>query len=212
MSVALRTLRQIGPTLIVAAAASIIAFVWYGAYSAVVAHRAASLERIETSVQSKADLLAEELHRDLLVTDQSLHILEVAWQRDPSGFDFDAWRQQVLALTGLSLQIFLADRSGVIRRSSRPALIGTYIGDRDYFRHAVELPTDDERMFIGSLVQGKVTRVWQINMARRLDYPGGTFGGIINASIDVNTFFRLSQALGLGPRDFLVVAAADGTE
>jgi signal transduction histidine kinase len=211
MSVALRALRQIGPSLIVAAAACIIAFVWYGAYSAVVAHRAASLERIETSVQSKADLLAEELHRDLLVTDQSLHILEVAWQRDPAGFDFDAWRRQVLALTGLSLQIFLADRSGVIRYSSRPALIGTYIGDRDYFRHAAELPKDDERMFIGSLVQGKVTRVWQINMDRRLDHPGDTFAGIINASIDVSTFFRLSQEFALGPRDFLVVAAADGT-
>jgi signal transduction histidine kinase len=211
MSVALRALRQIGPSLIVAAAACIIAFVWYGAYSAVVAHRAASLERIETSIESKADLLAEELHRDLLVTDQSLHILEVAWQSNPWKFDFDMWRQQVLALTGLSMQIFLVDQSGVIRRSSRSALIGTYLGDRDYFRHFAELAHDDERMFIGSLVQGKVTRVWQINMARRLDYPDGTFGGIINASIDVSTFFRLSQELSLGPRDFLVVAAADGT-
>lgn len=211
MSVPLRALRQVGPGLIVAASALIIAFVWYGAYSAVVAHRTASLARIETTIQSKADLLAQELQRDLLVTDQSLHILEVAWQHNPGRFDFDLWRRQVLALTGLSLQIFLADRNGVIRYSSRPALIGSYVGDRDYFRHAAELAHDNGRMFIGSLVQGKVTRVWQINLARRLDFPDGTFGGIIDASIDVSTFFHLSQELGLGTHDFLVVAASDGT-
>jgi hypothetical protein len=36
----------------------------------------------------------------------------------------------------------------------RPAIIGTDVGKRDYFRHEASLAADDDKMFVGELTQG----------------------------------------------------------
>ncbi len=205
-----RAFPSLPQTLIIAAAVIIIALGWFGAYAAIVAHRAASLARIESEVRSKDDLVAEQLRRELLVTDQSLHIVELEWERDPAHFDFDNWRRRVFALSDMSLQIFIADSHGIVRWSSRPEILGDNVSNRDYFRHAATERADDGRMFIGSLTRGLVTRQWQINLERRLDHPDGSFGGVIAASYDASAFARLKQEVDLGARGLLVVAAPNG--
>ena len=77
------------------------------------------------------------------------------------------------AQSDVSLQLFIADAHGIVRSSSRPAIIGTDVSNRDYFRHEASLPADDGKMFVGELTQGQVTRLWQINLVRRLDNPDG---------------------------------------
>ncbi len=197
--------------MIAIATAILVALIWFAAFSTVRAHRAAWQARIETTIQSKADLLAGELRRQFLVTDQSLHILELEWERDPASFDFDSWRERVLALTDISLQIMITDEKGIIRQSSRPMLIGVDLEQRDYFQHEKSLAHDDERMFIGSLVQGMRTRIWQINFARRLDNHDGSFGGMISASYDNSAFSNLERELSLGEAGLLLVVAPDGS-
>jgi hypothetical protein len=169
MTAAARWFRPLGSVLIVLATCLIIALGWFGAYAAIVAHRAVSRERVEIEVHSKAALIAEQLRRELLVTDQTLHILELEWEQDPEHFNFESWRQRALALTDISLQIFIADAHGIVRSSSRSEIVGDNISGRDYFRHAAGLPKDDGHMFIGALTRGMVTRQWQLNMERRLD-------------------------------------------
>ncbi|HTI79057.1 MAG TPA: PAS-domain containing protein [Acetobacteraceae bacterium] len=93
-------------------------------------------------------------------------------------------------LNDFSLQIFIADEQGTVRASTRAAIVGTMISQRDYFRHEASLPADDGKMYIGSLTQGQVTRQWQLNLARRLDHGDGTFAGIIAASYDPNALSR----------------------
>jgi len=210
MIAAARWLRPIGPVLITVTTCLVIALGWFGAYSAIVAHRAVSRARVETDVHSKAALIAEQLRRELLVTDQTLHILELEWERDPARFDFESWRQRALALSDISLQIFIADAHGVVRFSSRPEIIGDNIGSRDYFRHAAALPADDGHMFIGELTRGLVTRQWQLNMERRLDYSDGSFGGVVAASFDASVFSTLQQEAALGSGGLLVVSTTTG--
>jgi signal transduction histidine kinase len=210
MITAARWFRPIGPVLITATACLVIALGWFGAYSAIVAHRAVSRERVEIDVHSKAALIAEQLRRELLVTDQTLHILELEWERDPARFDFESWRQRALALSDLSLQIFIADAHGIVRYSSRPEIIGDNIDGRDYFRHAAALPKDDGHMFIGALTRGLVTRQWQLNMERRLDNPDGSFGGVVAASFDAGVFSRLQREASLGRGGLLLVSTTDG--
>lgn len=205
-----RWFRPVGPVLITVTTCLVIALAWFGAYSAIVAHRAVSRARVETEVHSKAALIAEQLRRELLVTDQTLHILELEWERDPARFDFESWRQRALALSDISLQIFIADAHGVVRFSSRPEIIGDNISNRDYFRHAAALPADDRHMFVGALTRGLITRQWQLNMERRLDYPGGSFGGVIAASFDASVFSMLQQEANLGSGGLLLVSTTDG--
>ncbi|HEX5326392.1 MAG TPA: PAS-domain containing protein, partial [Acetobacteraceae bacterium] len=197
--------------LILAAAGVIIALAWFGAHATMVAQRAAAQARAEMDVQSKARLVAEQLRRDLLVVDQTLYIMELEWQRNPTGFDFESWRRRVLALTAMSLQIFIADQHGIVRWSSRPEILGDDVSQRDYFRAKSALPVDDEQMFIGSLTRGLLTRRWQVNLARRLDHPDRSFAGEIVASYDPAAFQRFQHDAALAPHGLLVITAPDGT-
>ena len=62
---------------------------------------------------SRATLaLEEQLRRELLSLDQTLRILEYEWQRDPDHFDLAARASQVVVLSDVSLQLFIADARG----------------------------------------------------------------------------------------------------
>ena len=58
-------------------------------------------------------------------------------------------------LSDVSLQLFIADSHGMVQASSRPAIIGTDVGNRDYFRHEASLAADDDKMFVGELTRAR---------------------------------------------------------
>ena len=133
------------------------------------------------------------------------------WERDPSHFDLPTRAGQVVVLTDVSLQIFIADVQGIVRASTRPAIIGTDVSKRDYFQHEAALPADDGKMFVGDLTQGQVTRQWQLNLVRRLDKPDGSFDGTVAASYDANALVRFRRDVVAGIRGVIgLVSLHDG--
>ncbi len=155
--------------------------------------------------------LEEQLRRELLSLDQTLRFLEYEWQADPDHFDLAARARQAVILSDVSLQLFIADATGTVRSSSRPAIIGTDVSGRDYFRNEASLPADDGKMLVGELTQGQVTQLWQINLVRRLDNPDGSFAGVIAASYDTNSFMRFYREINLGRNGLIaVVSERDG--
>ncbi len=206
-----RAFRQASRVTIVVAATILIALAWIGARDAVRVHRTEALARVQAEVQERAFAFEEELHRELLSLDQTLRILEYEWQRDPDHFDLAERAKQVVVISEVSLQIFIATAQGRVRTSTRPAIIGTDVSNRDYFRYEASLPADDGRMFVGALTQGQVTRLWQINLVRRLDLPDGRFSGIVAASYDTNAFARFYRGVNVGTGDLIaVVSMRDG--
>jgi signal transduction histidine kinase/CheY-like chemotaxis protein len=201
---------RLGQGLVVAAALALIALTWIGVRDAILAHRTEAQARVQAEIVGKALAFEELLRREMLALDQTLRVLENEWQRNPAGFDIADRSSQLVALNDVSLQIFIADAQGIVRSSSRPAIIGTDVSGRDYFRYEAALTTDDGRMFVGALTQGQVTRVWQINLVRRLDNPDGSFAGIIAASYDMNSYSRLYREVDLGSRGLVAVANAAG--
>jgi signal transduction histidine kinase len=166
---------------------------------------------VQAELIGKAQVFSEQLHRELQSLDQALRMLEYAWEQDPTHFDLSAWSRQAVALNDVSLSIFIAGADGVIRSSTRTAAVGTNVSGRDYFRHAAELPTDDNQMFVGALVQGQLSGLWQINLVRRLDNPDGSFGGIIATSYDAQAFARFYRDIEFGPQDAIgVMSIPDG--
>jgi signal transduction histidine kinase len=202
--------RCLGQALVIAAALALIVLTWIGARDAILAHRAEAEARVQAETVGKALAFEELLRREMLSLDQTLRILEYDWQRNPTDFDMAARSAQLVSLNDVSLQIFIADAQGIVRSSSRAAIIGADIGGRDYFRHEAALPSDDGRMFIGALTQGLKTRVWQINLARRLDDPDGGFAGIIAASYDLNSFSRFYRDVDLGSNGLAAVVSTAG--
>ena len=131
---------------------------------------------------------------------------------DPDDFDLAARASQVVVLSDVSLQLFIADAqrhravqlaSGDHRHRCQPA--ATISAMRP------SLPADDGKMFMGELTQGQVTKLWQINLVRRLDNPDGSFAGVIAASYDTNSFIRFYREVDLGASGLIaVVSMRDG--
>ena len=190
--------RRLGRAAIVVAALLLVGLTWLGARDAIWEHRSEARARVRAELLGNAVTFEEQLRRELLSIDQTLRILEYEWQRDASHFDLAARAAQVVVVNDVALQLFIADDHGIVRLSTRPTIIGTDVTQRDYFRYEAALPTDDGKMFVGELTQGQVTRLWQINLVRRLDDPTGHFSGVIAASYDTNAFARLGHDVGLG--------------
>ena len=203
--------RRFGRAAIIVAALVLVALAWVGARDAIRAHRGEARARVQAEVLATTQAIEEQLRRELLSLDQTLRILEYEWERDPDHFDLAARSGQAVVLSDVSLQLFIADSHGIVQASSRPAIIGTDVGNRDYFRHEASLAADDDKMFVGELTQGQITRLWQVNLVRRLDNPDGTFAGVIAASYDTNSFTRFYREVDLGTHGLIaVVSARDG--
>jgi signal transduction histidine kinase len=203
--------RRFGRAAVIVAALVLVALTWVGVRDAIRAHRGEARARVQAEIVAKTLALEEQLRRDMLSLDQTLRILEYEWERDPAQFDIAARSAQVVVLSDVSLQLFISDAQGIVRSSSRPAIVGTDISKRDYFRHEAALPKDEGKIFVGELTQGQVTRLWQINLARRLDNPNGSFAGVIAASYDTNAITRFYREFDLGTRGLIaVVSLRDG--
>ena len=185
----------------------LVALTWIGVRDAIRAHRSEARARVQAEVLATTLAFEEQLRREHLSLDQTLRILEYEWQRDPQHFDLAARAIQVVVLADVSLQLFISDAQGIVRSSSRPAIIGTDITNRDYFRHEAALPADDGKMFVGELTQGQITKLWQINMVRRLDNPDGSFAGVIAASYDTNSITRFYREVDLGTHGLIAVVS-----
>jgi signal transduction histidine kinase/CheY-like chemotaxis protein len=203
--------RRLGRFAVVVAALVLIALTWVGVRDAIRAHRTEAQARVQAEVLGKALAFEEQVRRELLSLEQTLRILEYEWQRDPANFDLAARAGQVVVLNDVSLQLFITDVQGIVRFSTRPAIIGTDVSGRDYFRHEASLPAGEGKMFIGSLTQGQVTHLWQFNLVRRLNHPDGSFAGVIAASYDANALARYYREAGLGMHGMIaVVSEPDG--
>jgi signal transduction histidine kinase len=204
--------RRYGRAAVIIAALCLVALAWIGAHDAIRAHRSEARARVQAEVLAKALEFEQQIRRELLSLDQTLRILQYEWERDPSRFDLVARSGQAVVLSDVSLQLFVADAQGTVRASSRSAIIGTDVNNRDYFRHEASLPADDGKMFVGGLTQGQITRQWEINLARRLDNPDGSFAGLIAASYDANAFRRFYREVNPDAHGLIAVISVPNGE
>ncbi len=200
-----------GAALLVAAAVILIGLTWLGTWGATEAEEREARARVAADVSNQALVFEDQLRRELLVLDQTLRILEHAWEADPGGFDLQGWKQRALALPDLTLQLFVTDANGIIRSSTRPELIGNDVSGRDYFRDRAGRASDGQTMFIGPSTRGLITHWWQMNMARRLDDKAGHFAGVIVISYDNGALTRFYRQVDLGEGGMIaLVGLQDG--
>lgn len=81
--------------------------------------------------------------------------------------------------------------------------------DRSYFiyhqRHT------DRQVHIGSVVKSRTSSELVIPISRRLEYPDGSFAGVLLGTINVDWFVRFYGAFKIDQRGALVLAKRDGT-
>ncbi len=201
-------LSQIG---IVTAAAVLIALAWLGAISAIRAERDQAEARVETAVGIEALAFQKQVHRELLALDQTLHFLRHEWEENPAGFDLAAWRSQSLLLDQVASSIFLTDENGIIHQCGTPSAIGVDLGGNAFFRTLTAQTGTADSLYVGPVVQGRISPEWHMNLALRLRHKDGAFAGVIGVTYETEALSRFFREARLGPKDMIaVVGTSEG--
>ena len=98
--------------------------------------------------------------------------------------------------TGLG-SIYFANAEGKIVAHSMGAVAAVDVSDRTHFQ---TLKREPRTVFaVSEAVLGRVTNTWGVNLGRRVDLPDGSFGGMLNATLELDeNFTNFYASLPLG--------------
>ena len=83
------------------------------------------------------------------------------------------------------------------------------VDDRPFF---IRLRSDPNAgLFISAPVVGRVSKKWQIVLARRVNKPDGSFGGVIYGTITLEYFRKIFSSIDIGKRGIIVLRDEDLT-
>jgi PAS domain-containing protein len=109
-------------------AMALIVLIWTLTSRAITDEAAEVRARTDQQVTSVAFVLAREVQNELHLVDQSLSIVQDAWKKDSDSVDLGGWRKQLMALTDVADDIFIANERGVIVQGTLPQSIGMGFG------------------------------------------------------------------------------------
>jgi PAS domain-containing protein len=194
-------------------ALALVALIWIVAVRAVQGEYADVRERAEQSLAGEAATMSETIAHELLLVDQSLMVLQSAWQADSQSFDLVKWKAKMPALLAIADDIFICDDKHVIRQDILPQAVGQGVGTAYLtFPHG-SLETFDSDGTQGStasvLLQGDTgaaidARQYLMYLVRPLGHPTGWLIGASFRSAEITKLFA-DASLGFNP----VVALVD---
>jgi PAS domain-containing protein len=107
---------------------ALVALIWTVASRTIDEQAVEVRARATQQLATVAFVLAREIQDEMQLIDQSLTIIEDAWKKDSDSVDLGAWRRQLLALTGVADDIFIADDRGIIVQGTLPQSVGQGFG------------------------------------------------------------------------------------
>ena len=158
-------------------------------------------DRAERMVTAQAATLAEEIRFELLLTDQSLAILQAAWAKDQENFNLADWQKRIPALTAVANDIFIADEKRVVRQDILPQAVGQGAGGAylNFPHGTLELLASDGqqagRLILTETGQTIEARRYLMYIVRPLAKPTNW---IIGASFRTEELTKLYSQVALG--------------
>lgn len=198
------TTEALACTAIAVICAALISLTWINTERAVRDQADDASERVEAAISAQAATLATQAQHELQMIDQSLTILQAAWNNDPATFDLAKWQKTMPVLTQVADDLFIANDRHLIVQDIIPAAVGQRVGST-YARFANgsldAIRPDgphgpDNEMLVAELGSGDVVRHYMMYLVRVLATPPGW---IIGASYRSTALTAVFASAGLGP-------------
>jgi hypothetical protein len=187
-----------------------IAVVWAGVgFHLKVENDGAEAAAVQNS-SNLARAFEEHLSRSLHEIDRSLKIIRSNYTLDPVEFDLRRWLSISHLFDENTLQVAIISPDGFIKQSNinSSTSVGTDLRDREHFRRFVDATSDD--LYISKPVVGRTTGKWSIQLARRINNADGSFGGVVDASLDPNYLSRFYSSVDVGNDGYIRIVGFDG--
>ena len=118
------TLEIVGAGVALVIAATLVVLVWMVTNRAIQEQRTEIRELAQRTLSGQAAVMARDISHELLMVDQSLTVLQDAWQADSKSFDLAKWKANMPALTAVTDDLFIADEKHIVQQDILPQAVG----------------------------------------------------------------------------------------
>lgn len=196
------TAQVLGCAAVVVICIALISLIWINTERTVQEQSEEVRGRVEAMITAEDATLAVQAQHELQIIDQSLSVLQAAWDRDPDTFNLTEWHKNMPALTAVADDLFLANEKHVVVQDINPAAVGQGIGAAYATFSSGSLEpvkssgqTGRDNLVIGELGSGAVTRQYLMYLVRPLTKPSGWLMGASFRSTALSNVFAVA---GLG--------------
>ncbi|WLT30736.1 hypothetical protein [Geothrix sp. PMB-07] len=163
--------------------------------------RSQYLDRAETATHN----LAQVLEQNMLGMVNQIDLVQLAVKDHVEGRQPTLPDQEVQALLQTQVSrarilhaLRVADATGLIKQGTQiPEHQSLTVDDRDYFQHLKAHP--DTGLFISRPIQGRISGMWVVIFARRLNQRNGQFAGVVYGTITIDRLVSSLSELDVGP-------------
>lgn len=187
---------------------TLIAALWAGVTLKIRSEKAATEQTLKRDTLNLARAFEAHAARTITSADQSLRFLEQQYERYGNRIDIRAFVRDGLIISNIFNQLGIIDEHGTYILSNLPNHQRIDLSDREHFRVHREKASDE--LWISKPVLGRATGKWSIQLARRIDKPDGSFGGVAVISIDPYYFTSLYNDVEIGRDGIITVVGFDG--
>lgn len=188
--------------------AFVLVLLWLGLAFNLGRERAFAVHMAEADTANLARAFEEHITRTVAGLDQTLLFVKAEYERDPAHFSL----KNSAVLSSLpqagKMGLSLADSSGALVDSTMPVSPGINVADREYFRFHRD--ADAGQLFVGQPVVGRISGMWVIMLARRLNNPDGSFAGTLSLALDPHYLSDFYASIDLGAKGAILLLGSDG--
>ena len=172
-----------------------------------------ALQEGQAATTSLVRTLADQAHTTIQVADM---VVSGLGERLEAGGTSDAMLARVSRVATMRVQASHLLRTVSVEAADGRTIAGTVPADRvdedatDRSYFAYHATHDDHLTRVGPPSRGR-SGDWSITVSRRFDQPGGGFGGVVLATIDLATFGSVYSSFDIGRRGSITLLHDDGT-
>lgn len=114
----------LGAVVTVLVAVVVIILVWVVTNRSIQDQREQARDLAQRNLSGQATIMARSVGHELQVIEQSLTVLQQAWNKDSGLFDINRWKAEMPALMSVTDDFFVADEKRIIRQDILPQAVG----------------------------------------------------------------------------------------
>ncbi len=193
---------------IFAASAVIAVFICAVAGFLVDDQRRSALERAAAHSSNLSAAFEEQVRRVMDGVSGAMDLIKKRIEKEGPGFDLSEWAALIPDVAAPTVQLSIIGPDGRLATTllaKNPEKID--LSDREHFR--VQRDNPNLGLFVGKPVLGRVSKQVTIQVTRRLQAPGGGFGGVLVFSLNPDFLTALHRQVDLGQTGNVTVVGLD---